>query len=179
MNITAEIWSQERLDRLKVPRTHTTADRQPVWALYLFASSSKPFIRAGAIGVNRAYDLGGGVYGEEGNSITGRFKQHNTEPDTNLLKRGADKGKSKLDLLPWCAKPYQYIWGVTLDGEISPSVVSVAEHMMHQRLFRSGFRYGGRSCFECNDLYRAIEVANQSLKVFLRLASELFSADSP
>ncbi|MBD0272077.1 MAG: hypothetical protein ICV73_09110 [Acetobacteraceae bacterium] len=176
MEIRAEIWDEDRLKRLEAKKTHAAADKEPVYALYLFASVARPIVRAGAIGVNRAFDPGTGAFPEKGNSVSRRFDQYNRAPAARTFRSGANKAMRSPNVLPWSARPYRYIWGATLTGGVTPQILSVAENIMHQRLRMSGLRYRGSSCLECDKYPVAVEVAARSLAVFLRLAPIMFAA---
>jgi hypothetical protein len=170
MNIVANIWDADRIVRLKDLKIHADDDKEPVYALYVFFSE-KGIIRAGAIGVRRAFNTTLGDYSIHGNSISGRYIQYN-KPGYGLVKR-----VPREKVLPWVARPFEYIWGATLTGgseDRMPSVLLVAENIMHQRLQKSDMQYRGSSCHDCPDPARAIAVAQQSLEVFLRLAPEMF-----
>lgn len=174
MKIEACIWDKKRIKRLADPKTHTAADKEPEYALYIF-NSSKPIIRAGAIGVARIFSIESGRYSENGNSVSRRFDQYNRKPEERPFKSGPNKGKCRNEVLPWSARPFIYIWGATLAGDVTPPILLAAESMMHQRLQRSGLSYQGSSCHKCANEALAIEVAENSLRIFLELAPRMFS----
>ena len=140
LDLKTDIWDANRLERLRETRTHTATDKAPVYALYVFSSLSMPIIRVGAIGVDRVFDRHTDAFSISGNSVSGRFRQYNALPAAKPFRSGVNKGKLPSEVLPWNAQRYRYIWGVTLTGDITPSVVLVAENMIHQRLQQSGLR---------------------------------------
>lgn len=176
MEIRADVWDEDRLKRLERKATHTADDRAPVYALYVFASLSRPIVRAGGIGAHRGFGSAAEAFHARGDSVSRRFDLCNRAPAARTSEAGADKRMRSSNVLPWSARPYRYVWGATLTGDVTPPVLSVAENIMHQRLRRCGLRHRGGSCLECDKPLLAIEVAAQSLALFLRLAPIMFAA---
>lgn len=182
--LLAELNAVKKGQRAKSAEKRDPRLDAPISALYLFGSTNKKeagVIRAGAIGIHRAFDQERRTFRSGGNTSLRRFRQYNAHPKGKRAE--GDCRPLKADRYPWRAIPWEMFWLREFDREVlKSSELGIIEQLLHFHLEKVGFEFQGSSCYKCrgrNDKAAAIRIADAVIDRFQEVAPGYPSGDGP